>query len=389
MEKPKQAAPAAASADKKKKKKKNSSKAKPAPKEVEEEEETASDDGEQLLLDTITGSNTVTEASMSKSAARRKRSKTNKAAAVVEEFKQQSYTNSKPQVDADGFTTHVVKRRPRKPKPSAFEMESQSYEQQAVAEVDPNVITLELDTIKPQQYGIVIGPGGATLKTLQEATNTRIDVPKKDGTGVQVVTVSGSRVEANRCKQAIESLIKMGYSSITDPGTVSGQIAVPPSKLGIVIGPGGANIRTLMEKTETKINTPDKGSDSNKVSIAGKKDNVRRAKDAIKQLMDLGFSDITHEGWIMKEVEFPADKYNLLIGPRGQTIKSIQGDTKCKVNIPNPTSEIQEVTVVGHVSNVDRAIKQILRLITRDEEKQQAAEEAALNADSADEEGWY
>lgn len=84
---------------------------------------------------------------------------------------------------------------------------------------------------------------------------------------------------------------------------------VEAKKHGVVIGPGGQNIKRIQTKTNTKIVMPDKKTDSDKVSslvsilqfhpligpgfqimIVGAKADIKVAKDAIKQLVEEGYA---------------------------------------------------------------------------------------------------
>jgi rRNA processing protein Krr1/Pno1 len=216
-----------------------------------------------------------------------------------------------------------------------------------------------------------------------EATGARIDMPKKDS-GSTKVQITGSADAVKKAEGAINSLISKGYSSFTHPGWVHDDILVDEKHIGAVIGKGGEYIKTIQAKTNTRINTPDKDEVGGKVIIVGKKEDVRAARLAIKELMADGYSPLTHEGFIKKEIQFPADKLHLLIGAKGQTIKSIQGNTKTKINIPERTTRTSNtapltVTVVGEPAGVTQAEKEILRLLIPPQIIQEDPEEEYVN----------
>ena len=56
----------------------------------------------------------------------------------------------------------------------------------------------------------------------------------------------------------------------------------------------------------------------------------------------------------------------ILVGPKGQTIKSIQGDTQAKIYTPKSGSPNQHVVIVGAKANVARALKQVQRVLGTD-----------------------
>jgi polyribonucleotide nucleotidyltransferase len=76
-----------------------------------------------------------------------------------------------------------------------------------------------------------------------------------------------------------------------------------------------------------------------------------------------GFSTLTHDGWVKVDIAFPSEKYGILIGPKGQTIKSIQGNTKTRINLPEKTSKSPTVSVCGLPAGVAQAEKEIARLL--------------------------
>mmetsp|Transcript_36774 Transcript_36774/g.72184 ORF Transcript_36774/g.72184 Transcript_36774/m.72184 type:complete len:491 (-) Transcript_36774:319-1791(-) len=328
-----------------------------APAKTKHEVVESSDDEDELLFSL--GSSVVqleAASKPSKSAARRQRAKEAKKA-----FETSSNKSQKPQIDADGFETVVVKKRARK---------TQAQKQVAAMQQEASIpgetqISVEV-AVDPKHYGLLIGPKGATLNKIQETTGVRIEIPDKESEKT-TVTVSGSKENTQKAKTAIKSLIEKGFSSITDPNISSASISCPGKALGILIGPGGSNIKKLQAATCTKINTPTQGSGSDKVTISGEKDDVKKCKDAIKMLIQFGFSDLTHEGWTMLVCPFPVDELKTLIGPGGQTIKSIQGDTKCRVNVPDlkrPGSSC-DLTICGPAQGAQRAKAQILKLLEK------------------------
>ncbi len=221
----------------------------------------------------------------------------------------------------------------------------------------------------------LIGAKGATLQQLQQGTGAKIDMPKKDS-GSTKVQITGPSEAVAAAKGAIDSLMTKGYSTITHVGFVHDDLSVPDDKMGHIIGPSGAYIKAIQDKTKTRINLPDKDSGSNRVTIVGKKEDVRSARLAIKELLVDGYSPLTHEGFVKREVAFPADKLHVLIGAKGQTIKSIQGNSKARIRIPERSaaqgqSEVQ-IAVVGtneQVAQAEREIKRLLIPVTVVEEE--------------------
>mmetsp|Transcript_25188 Transcript_25188/g.27924 ORF Transcript_25188/g.27924 Transcript_25188/m.27924 type:complete len:228 (+) Transcript_25188:767-1450(+) len=140
---------------------------------------------------------------------------------------------------------------------------------------------------------------------------------------------------------------------------------VPADRMAAVIGTKFANILAIQEKTNTQITTPDRESSSTKIYIVGAKADVANAKAAIKNLVLYDYCKYTHPGYVRVDVAYPHDLISLLIGTKGQTIKSIQGNSKCNITIPKIYKGI--VNVVGPKHGCESAKKQIENLLAKEE----------------------
>jgi chemotaxis protein histidine kinase CheA len=313
------------------------------------------------------------EPSNSKSAIRRRKAKENKEKAVAAAA--ETTKPKKATVDKDGFETVPITKRPaKKPSttPAAGSIEAKAEKKAPEATTFSDTIELE-----SKQMALLIGPKGETLTSLRDACGgVKIDTPARDS-GDKKVTISGAEDLVKYCKIQIRDLTTKGYCAALSPGITSSNMKVSGPALGSLIGPGGSNIKKIQTEFDVKIKTPDRGSTSEQITISGSKDNVKKAKSCIQQLIEHGFSNVTHEGFEVGEVPFPRSELRHLIGPGGQTIKSIQGDTKTKVKIPAEDSENQNVQVIGPAVGVARAIKQISTLLERKAAKEAAAADAA------------
>ena len=238
-----------------------------------------------------------------------------------------------------------------------------------------------------KHHAQLIGSKGATLQQLQSGSGCKIDMPKKDS-GSTKVQLTGSAEAVQAARGAIDSLISKGYSTLTHPGFVHDDVTVEERQLGLIIGPSGAYIKAIQSKTATRISLPDKEADgagagsggSKKVVIVGKKEDVRSARLAIRELLADGFSPLTHDGFVKREVSFPKDRLHQLIGSKGQTIKSIQGNSKARINIPDRSAgaggeQDVKVSVIGTPEAVAQAEKEIARLLIPVQVVEEEAEE--------------
>lgn len=207
--------------------------------------------------------------------------------------------------------------------------------------------------VNRKHFPVIIGRGGSTLKSITEATNTEIDLPKPDGMRTEILISGPSKEDCDMAKLAIQQLVDKGYSDITHAGTTDQTIPVPEKKRSVLIGPGGQTIKMLQDKLGVKINMPEKGGDSDDVAVVGDSDAVRAAIGAIRQLIEQGYSDVTHENFIKCDVEVGRDLLSKLIGPGGSTIRGLQNSTNVKINVPsNVSGEVAFVTLLGEPADV-------------------------------------
>lgn len=210
--------------------------------------------------------------------------------------------------------------------------------------------TTEFDC-EPKMFPRILGVGGSNLKAIQLATGTDIDIPKKGGIRTAVL-ISGTKAGCLEAKKNLKQLVEKGYCDITQPGTTDSAIEVPANQIGVVIGRGGENIKIITKETGAKINMPDRDSGSNTVTITGSSDAVQQAKTAIQQLMDKGFSDITHANHTMASITVHRDSIGTLVGSRGATIKKIQEECRVKINVPKSNDEFIQCSLVGEASDI-------------------------------------
>jgi len=205
--------------------------------------------------------------------------------------------------------------------------------------------------VERKYFAVIIGKQGSTLQAITGATGTKIELPKDGGIRTDIL-IEGSVEGCAAAKKAIKQLVSKGYSDITDPTKIDSAIAVPENKRAVLVGPGGRNIKLIQTKTGARINLPERGSDE-KVTVVGDTEAVNAALKAIKQLVQSGFSDITHENYIQSEYEVSRDSLKTLIGPGGATIRGLQDSTSVRINIPSDKDgETVFVTLLGEPEGI-------------------------------------
>jgi len=144
------------------------------------------------------------------------------------------------------------------------------------------------------------------------------------------------------------------------------------AQLGAIIGKGGKFVQEIQQRTGAKINLPKKGSSDTTVGIVGRPQDIEAARTAIQDLLDQGYSSVTHPGWIKEEVEFPNELLGRLIGDKGATIKTISEKFGVRIDTPRkdePQTRQDVIFIKGTPSKIELTKKYILEHLFNDEEE--------------------
>jgi len=231
-----------------------------------------------------------------------------------------------------------------------------------------------VEVIVPKQnHGSLIGPQGQHLKLIQEKTGASVTMPKRDGGGLGVV-LQGTAQAVAQAEQVIKDIVQKGFSPVTHPDFVNNEINLEdPALIGRIAGPKGTYIRKIQEKTGARLQLPERDSNRAVISIFGKPSETMAAKIALNDLINQGFSEITHPGWIAEEVDFPATSLGKLIGAGGAKIIEIQKLHAVKIDTPKRDDGKQPldiITIKGAKKNVDQAKEHISQLLIVPEEEE-------------------
>merc|ERR1719203_1416499 len=133
-------------------------------------------------------------------------------------------------------------------------------------------------------------------------------------------------------------------------------VNVPDHRIGVVIGPKGANIKMIQEKTKvTRIDTV-----GGVFTISGPGSGVAEAEAAITELVDKGYCSMLYDDFSENFVNVHPSYFPDIIGSKGAVIQKIKKDLKVEVNIPTippdpPASKKFKVTLAGSTKQVEEA----------------------------------
>mmetsp|Transcript_32856 Transcript_32856/g.49573 ORF Transcript_32856/g.49573 Transcript_32856/m.49573 type:complete len:443 (+) Transcript_32856:324-1652(+) len=259
------------------------------------------------------------------------------------------------------------------------------------AQTPSPVASTDSITVSATKVGVVIGPKGATMKALEEATGCKMDInaPSKEDSSklrkplnATIVITGGDAEGIAKAKAAIMELTNKGYAKLLQSDNF-GEFStmVHPRHLSEIVGPGGKTIQAIQSALDVKLtipstdwkpNTPQVGQVKLcKVGIAGSKEKCKEAKTVIQSLLRWHHHEITHPGLVHEQINVPQEFYHCVIGTKGSEIKHIRGNFKVEMYMPNEDSVTDDIIIVGKQMNVDRAITYIQRLIDRDTEQRE------------------
>jgi len=129
-----------------------------------------------------------------------------------------------------------------------------------------------------------------------------------------------------------------------------------------IIGRGGTTIKKIREETDTKIELPAEGSDSDVIVITGHKAQVEAARDKILAIQN-ELANVTQI-----EIQIPPKFHNSIIGAKGRLIRSVMEDCGgVSIKFPPEGSKSDKVLIRGPKDDVEKAKKQLLELASEKE----------------------
>lgn len=238
------------------------------------------------------------------------------------------------------------------------------------SKVDPNLTTVSV-TVPEKAIGIIIGPKGAKLNMIKKKTGVKaIDISGS------IFTITGEKEAVEKTETAIRELADKGFTSLSYENFDENSVMVHPSSFPDLIGKRGAVIIAMKEELGVEVKIPQDipknptadAKKKYKVTIAGEKENVEKAKEAINHILMYYHHEVTHPGEVHEEIDVPSWALSFVIGKAGSEMRHIQNSYKVRVYIPRETSMNQKVVIVGQEADVPRAKVYMEKLITNAEQ---------------------
>jgi len=215
-----------------------------------------------------------------------------------------------------------------------------------------NIVTSQV-TFPQKLHTAMIGAGGKLIKSIMaECGDVQIRFPT-EGDGSDIITIRGTKEDVAKAE---EKLTKLGEERLEN--SFSAEVVAKPEHHRFLIGKGGANIRSVQEKTGVRIIFPThEDARQDVVTIIGKKEGVEKAQAELQtKIKDL--NNITQV-----EVSIDPKHHKHFVVRRAQVLNDIS-DEFGGVNISFPkelTSPI--VTLKGASECVQGAKNRLLEIV--------------------------
>ena len=213
----------------------------------------------------------------------------------------------------------------------------------------------------------IIGPKGENIhKIRDEFPAVQISFPDM-GDKSDIVKLRGSKDEVDKCAKILSKIARDLLES-------NYQVKLPIFKQfhKNIIGKGGVNIKKIRDETNTKIDLPNSDADSDTITITGKKEDVNKAADKIREIQSQMANVVS------RDLSIPAKIHNTVIGAGGKLIQSIMSECGgVAIKFPEANSGSDKVTIRGPVDDVEKAMKKLQEL---SDEKQLSGHSVEIKA---------
>ncbi|XP_042212777.1 far upstream element-binding protein 2-like [Homarus americanus] len=223
--------------------------------------------------------------------------------------------------------------------------------------VQKAVTTTVTITAPNNMLGVVVGPGGSTIKEIQEKYRVRVSVPQKGSKDQPLRVVGPDKGLVHDAADHIKALVQKAVTT-----TVT--ITAPNNMLGVVVGPGGSTIKEIQEKYKVRVSVPQKGSKDQPLRVVGPdKGLVQDAAVHIESLMAYEKERRRLSTPVSQTVFIPKAHHGLIIGRQGQNIRYLSLTRRITIVLPPKNVISDEVTVTGLPDQVDQGVRDLVNLV--------------------------
>ncbi|EFP11214.1 hypothetical protein CRE_30686 [Caenorhabditis remanei] len=246
--------------------------------------------------------------------------------------------------------------------------------------------------IPPNRCGLIIGKAGETIRQLQEKSGCKMILVQENQSisdQAKPLRITGDPQKIEIAKQLVADILNSGGDGNGGSGlqmhhqgggggggaSARGEVVVPRSSVGIIIGKQGDTIKRLAMETGTKIQfkpDDDPTTEERTAIVMGTREQIYRATERITELVrkstqqqgggNMGGGVANDASTFFMSV--PAAKCGLVIGKGGETIKQINAESgaHCELSRDANASPDEKVFVIkGGRRQIEHA-KHLIRI---------------------------
>ncbi|XP_026329102.1 vigilin isoform X2 [Hyposmocoma kahamanoa] len=196
----------------------------------------------------------------------------------------------------------------------------------------------------------LIGVRGDKIKEIRERFDRVLITLPDQGQKRSPIKLRGPQEDIEKCEKYLQRLLK----EIAESSYVQ-EVPIFKQFHKFIIGKGGANLRKIRDETQTQIDLPAEGDDSDVITVRGRRENVEDAVRRIQQIHNEKANVVT------EEVTIAPKYYNSLIGAGGKLIHSIMEECGgVLIKFPPADSDSDKVVIKGPIEDVEKAKQQLL-----------------------------
>eukprot|EP00052_Salpingoeca_macrocollata_P020441 m.171711 g.171711 ORF g.171711 m.171711 type:complete len:1287 (-) comp21268_c0_seq2:260-4120(-) len=210
-------------------------------------------------------------------------------------------------------------------------------------------------------HSLLIGQKGATISEIQSKfPSVNIKMPSASSES-EIVQLRGDRKEVDAAEIHIKKLLRKFEEE-------KYQIEVPIFRKyhGNIIGRQGANIKKIMEETNTQITIPKGETETDNIVVVGRKEDCEKARDRLMSIQ----SELANIE--TAEVNIEAKYQASIIGPKGSVVNGIMQEFGVMIHFPqgaDRTTKPNTVVIRGAKDAVPKAKAKLEKLAKEAEAK--------------------
>ncbi|XP_022667646.1 vigilin-like isoform X2 [Varroa destructor] len=204
----------------------------------------------------------------------------------------------------------------------------------------------QTDMVIPKEHHRhVLGVKAQKLRTLEQETGTKITVPRTEENS-EIISIKGPKEGTAQAAHRIQALSDDLARNDREELDVEKKYHV------FIYGPNSKTLESIRQQTGAKIRVPSLTvKEDQKITIAGEKDAVAKAKEMIANLYKECKANIKDTS-----IQVPKEQHKYILGRGGQTLQDMFEKTGVWIEVPPQESDSQTITLFGETNKLGKAL---------------------------------